>query len=86
MTDKGLFGIRGEDTYQISDDQWVLEFYADHQNDSGEALARAVCSNEKMWGEDLTSLPGFAEAVAGYLGDIEKNGMYAAMKAVCGLE
>ena len=41
---------------------------------------------KKMWGEDLTSLPGFAEAVAGYLGDIEKNGMYAAMKAVFGLE
>lgn len=86
LTEKGMFGVRGGDTYQISDDPWVLEFYDEHKNDGKEALARAVCSNEKMWGEDLSALPGFAEAVAGYLSVIETNGMYAAMKAVCGQE
>ena len=77
-----LIGKRGEDTFEIKDDQWVLDFYYDHKDDDNAAIAGAVIDNEQMWGTDLKELPGFKEAVIGYLDLIDEIGIYEAMKQV----
>lgn len=82
-TEKGdacLHAVRPNgDAYDIKDDEWVLDFYYEHRNDSLEALADAVIDNEKMWDDSLKSLPGFRETVKEDLALIEKKGMKAAM-------
>lgn len=75
-----LIGTRGEDSYQIKDDQWVLDFYYDHRDDDAGDLAHAVICNEKMWGDQLSGLPGFEAAVVSALERIQADGMYQAMK------
>ncbi|MEA5051703.1 MAG: tagaturonate reductase [Oscillospiraceae bacterium] len=76
-----MTGRRGDEPYAIKDDAWVLDFYAAHSADDAGALVREVMKNEKMWGEDLTRIPGFEAAAAGYLREIRAKGMSAAMKA-----
>ncbi|WMJ85112.1 tagaturonate reductase [Oscillospiraceae bacterium LTW-04] len=75
-----LIGKRADNTFEIKDDQWVLDFYYDHRDDDAKSLAHAVIHNEKMWGNDLAELPGFEDAVAAALERIEAVGMYQAMK------
>lgn len=81
LTEDGLVGVRGENEYLIKDDRDILEFYEAHKDDDAAALAHAVCSNEAFWGEDLSKIAGFEEAVAGYLADIREKGAYEVMKA-----
>ncbi len=75
-----LVGKRGENTYEIKDDPWVLDFYYDHRNDDEADIARAVVNNERMWGPQLAALPGFEDAVAQALTRIKAVGMYRAME------
>ena len=75
-----LVGKRGENTYEIKDDPWVLGFYYDHRNDDEADIARAVVNNERMWGAQLAALPGFEDAVAQALMRIKAVGMYRAME------
>ena len=75
-----LGGKRGENTYEIKDDPWVLDFYYDHRNDDEADIARAVVNNERMWGPQLAALPGFEDAVAQALMRIKAVGMYRAME------
>ncbi|HWP50541.1 MAG TPA: tagaturonate reductase [Clostridia bacterium] len=75
-----LIGTRKDDSYQIKDDQWVLDFYYDHRDDDAKTLAHAVIHNEKMWGTELAELPGFEATVVAALERIEAIGMYQAMK------
>ena len=82
LTDTGLKAVRPNgDTYTISDDRNVLEFYLAHKDDSAHDLAYAVCRNTDFWGEDLSALPGFAEKTAEVLAQIEEKGTYEVMKA-----
>ena len=81
-TEKGLAAKRGEDTYIIQDDQWVLDFFYEHRDDDDAALVKAVIENEKMWGSALSSLTGFTEAVTADLALIREKGMYDAMKEI----
>ncbi len=64
----------------VRDDQWVLDFFADHKNDSNLALAQAVAENERMWGENLALIPGFVDAVAAWLDEMDKD-TYKAMES-----
>lgn len=75
-----LVGKRGENTYEIKDDPWVLDFYYDHRNDDEADIARAVVNNERMWGPQLAALPGFEDAVAQALMRIKAVGVYRAME------
>ena len=75
-----LYGTRGTDSYEIKDDQWILDFYFAHKDDSPEQLAHAVIHNELMWGNALKNLKGFEEAVSEYLLLIDKVGMRNAIK------
>lgn len=67
--------------YTCSDDRWVLEFYYEHRNDSVEDLVHAVMTNEKMWGQDLTAVPGFEEATVKNLYAIRAEGTLKAFAA-----
>ena len=81
LTDSGLTAERPKgDSYVISDDRSVLEFYLAHKDDAARDLTYAVCRNTDFWGEDLTALPGFAEAAAKVLEEIEVKGTYDVMK------
>ena len=82
LTDKGLVCKRAKgNEYTVSDDRWVLEFYNAHKNDSIPALVHAVMTNEQMWGQDLTKVPGFEEATVKNLTNIRENGALAAYKS-----
>lgn len=81
LTEEGLTAVRpAGNEYTVKDDKPILQFYYDHKNDDAAALAHAVCSNTDFWGEDLTKIAGFEEAVAGYLKAIEEKGAYEVMK------
>ena len=81
LTDAGLVAKRPNgDTYTISDDRAVLEFYYAHRTDSAKELVHAVCTNTDFWGKDLTEIPGFEEEVATIVKNIEAHGTYEEMK------
>ena len=77
LTDKGLVCKRAKgNEYTVSDDRWVLEFYNEHKNDDVPTLVHAVMTNEQMWGQDLTKVPGFEEATVKNLTNIRENGAH----------
>lgn len=80
--DGKLIGKRGEDCFEISDDEWVLDFYYGMKGASNEELVHAVVENEHMWGDELKKLPGFEAGVLASLNAIDEKGMYEAMRAV----
>jgi hypothetical protein len=47
--------------------------------DDALAVARRACADAELWGADLSAVPGFAEAVAGYLVRILGLGTPAAL-------
>ena len=79
LTDKGLVCKRPKgNEYVCSDDRWALEFYYAHRDDSVEDLVHAVMTNEEMWGQDLTKIPGFETATVENLRKIRTEGAVAA--------
>ena len=64
VTDGQFYGERNKEFYPIRDDfaGYFHEVWQTYANDYP-ALALAVCQNTKLWGEDLTRIPGFAETV-----------------------
>ena len=82
LNDKGLVCKRAKgNTYTISDDRWVLEFFYEHRNDSPEALVHAVLSDVKMWDQDLTKIAGLEKAVADGLRKIRSEGAEEAYRS-----
>jgi len=82
LTEKGLVCRRpAGDTYTISDDRWVLEFFYDHRSDDIPTLVQAVMSNQQMWGQDLTQVEGFQAATVQNLTLIRREGAKAAYAA-----
>ena len=81
LTDRGLVCRRPRgDEYVVSDDRWVLEFFAAHRGDSPEDLIHAVMTNADMWGRDLTRVPGFEAEAARVLRRIRADGALAAFR------
>jgi len=81
LTEDGLVAARpAGDEYTIKDDKPVLQFFYDHKDDDAAALVHAVCTNADFWDEDLSEIPGFEAAVAGYLTGIKEKGAYEVMK------
>ena len=79
LTDGGLVCRRPKgNEYTCSDDHWALEFYYAHRDDSPEDLVHAVMTNEQMWGQALTAVPGFETAVVADLKLIREQGAKAA--------
>lgn len=79
-TEDGLLATRPDGDYTVHDDAKVLDFFYEQRNASAEALTHAVCTRTDFWGEDLSALPGFEQAVYGYLTRIEESGTGAVMK------
>ena len=75
--EKGIYYGRfnGKD-YPINDDK-AFYFYEKWQNVQPALIAASVLRDVSMWGYDLTSLAGFADAVQEKINDIEENGMAA---------
>jgi tagaturonate reductase len=73
-----LQGVR----YPINDDQ-AAYFYQLWQQQDPHGLVDAVLQNQELWGLDLTTLPGFAQAVKKKLAAIEQDGV---LKAIQDLE
>ncbi len=79
LEDKGLVCRRPKgNEYTCSDDRWVLEFYYEHRNDDVAALVHAVMTNNRMWGQDLTQIPGFEAATVKNLSLIREQGALSA--------
>ena len=79
LTDVGLVCRRPKgNTYTCMDDRWVLEFYYEHRSDSPEELVHAVMTDQRMWGMDLTQIPGFEAAATENLKKIRSMGAVAA--------
>ena len=78
--DGALIARRGDNTYEIHDDQWVLDFYYDHRADDNAAIAHAVIHNQQMWDGALSAVPGLEDAVVAALDRADEIGMYEAMK------
>lgn len=80
IRDKALIGHRDGEEYQILDDAYVLEFFAENSSKDAAEYTHAVLSNESFWGQDLTKHAGAEAAVAGYMADIRALGMRGAME------
>ncbi len=79
IRDKALIGHRDGEEYNILDDMAVLEFFRDNCGKDAQAFVKAFLGNESFFGQDLNQVSGLTDAVAGYLDDIRKNGMRAAV-------
>jgi len=89
IKDGALVGKRGDEEYPIRDDAEVLELFKDlwtkcsvSDKASVGELVKTVCANEKMWGEDLNELSGFAEKVTEHLFNILNNGMQSEINSL----
>ena len=80
--DDGLHLRRADGTaYVAQDDAFVLDFYAAHADDADADLVAAVLSNEQMWGQDLTQVPGLLDFVTSALAIVRTQGAAAAYAA-----
>lgn len=70
------------DVYTVRDDGYVLDFYYTHRTDQPQSLVRAVLANQRMWGEDLTQVPGLEEKITADLNLIRSQGAEKAFASV----
>ncbi len=80
IRDKALIGHRNGEEYNILDDIPVLEFFAANSSKEPAEFTKAVLSNTDFWGQDLSKIDGLTECITGYITDIRKLGMRAAME------
>lgn len=78
------FGQRGEELYPINDDSaaYFNEKWQGVTSDNVSTFVNEVLKNTQLWGKDLTKLPGFAEAVSGYLKQMMEIGVKATLASV----
>ena len=82
LTEQGLVCRRPKgNEYTISDDRWALSFFWEHREDDPAALTHAVLTNQQMWGQDLTEVPGLEKAVLCGLTMIREQGALAAFRS-----
>ncbi len=80
-TADGYVNTREGMEYKVSDDDFVLEFFANKSlSADNSALTAEVLSRTDFWGEELTKLAGFEEAVCADLNLIYSKGMRAALE------
>lgn len=80
IRDKALIGHRGEEEYNILDDEAVLNFFATNSRKEITEYVHNTLANTDFWGQDLSALAGVEDAVAAYLTDIRTLGMRKAME------
>jgi tagaturonate reductase len=80
--DGKLVGKRDGVSYDLDDDPAVLEFFELNGGKDAKEFVTAYLCREDFWGEDLTKIPGFVDAVAGALQNIRDNGMRKAVEKI----
>lgn len=75
-------GKRGNEDIALKDNPEYLAFFKDlyASNPSDEVVVNKVLSNESMWNEDLTKIPGFEDKVLTYYKEINSKGMKVALE------
>ncbi|QEY35284.1 tagaturonate reductase [Caproiciproducens galactitolivorans] len=81
-----LIGRRNGESYEIHDDESVLNFFRCNSRKPVNEFVRAFASETSFWGENLTEYNRFEEMVCGYLSDILEKGMAKAMEHVLSSE
>jgi tagaturonate reductase len=79
---KGKFyGYTNGAAYEIQDDAagYFAEKWANHD---ANALVDEILCDKNFWGEDLSALQGFADAVKVHLDSLQKNGVMATLRRV----
>ena len=83
LTGKGLICKRpAGNTYTVSDDRWVLEFFYEHRSDSPDKLVHAVLGNKQMWDQDLNQVSGLESFVLNGLKKIRSDGAESAFASL----
>lgn len=82
MGDRVLLGRRGQEEYQIIDDEEVLSFFEQHEKEEADSFVKAFLSKDSFFGTDLTKIDGVERRVAGYLSTIRSCGMKEALLEV----
>ncbi len=82
IKDNALIGTRDGNEYKILDDADVLEFFAANSGKTAKEFTTLYLSNEKFFGEDLTKYDGLVDKIAGYIEEIQTNGMRKALEKV----
>ena len=82
LTDKGLVCKREGNTYTVSDDRDVLEFYYNRRDYGVGSLVHDVLCNKDFWGQDLTCITGLEQKVDEYLNLIRTEGAEKAFRSV----
>ena len=80
LREKALIGHRDGKEYQIMDDAAVLEFFAKNTGTDTKQFVASFLSNEEFFGDELGKVEGLADAVAGYLDEINDKGMRKTME------
>jgi tagaturonate reductase len=68
------YGILSGKYYHITDTK-AFYFYEKWQNIQPALMAVSILSDTGLWGHDLASLPGFADAVQDKINEIDETGM-----------
>jgi tagaturonate reductase len=76
--DGNYFGTFDTDYYPINDDK-AAYFYTKWKTEEPTLIARSVLQDAKLWGKDLSTLPGFADAVQERIDEINERGMAAVL-------
>lgn len=75
-----LIGHRGDETYEIKDDEDVLNFFKENSALDAKTLTEKYLSNVGFHGQDLTKIEGLADKVAQDLENIRTLGARKAME------
>ncbi len=80
IRDKALIGHRGEEEYNILDDEAVLSFFASNSDKQTDEYVHNTLANTDFWGQNLSRIAGVEDAVTAYLTDIRSLGMRQTME------
>ena len=72
VADGIYYGKTHGKTYKIDDNNAPM-FYALWQDSSAETVAQKILSNESLWGNNLTRIPGFAALVQYFLQQFNRS-------------
>ena len=81
-------GRREEGSFTLRDDNWALELLTgawqeyDGTADGATTVARKILSYNRLWGQDLNSLPGLTALTAAYLQQIAADGIRSALHSL----
>jgi tagaturonate reductase len=79
--DGKYYGILNENFYPINDNS-AAYFYEKWQSTLPGSMAVLILKDTTLWGYDLASLPGFANAVQEKINEIDESGMAAVINPI----